>query len=105
MNIVNAILSLRPGAKFNINGRSYDELNWLDETQTKPTLEEIEVEILRLQAEYDAKEYQRLREPEYPKLADQLDMLWHAIDENKLDTSSDFYQSLKAVKDKYPKDS
>ncbi len=100
-----ALLKLRPGASWILKNDTLTGLTWTDEIQTRPTDEEIEAEIERLQSEYDAKEYQRLREPEYPKLADQLDMLWHAIDENKLDTTSDFYQSLKAVKDKYPKDS
>lgn len=45
----------------------------------------------------------QIRAIEYPNLADQLDMLWHAIDTGTLDKTSDFYQSLKAVKDKYPK--
>ena len=40
----------------------------------------------------------------YPKIADQLDMLWHAIDSGTLDKTSDFYIVLKAVKDKYPKE-
>jgi hypothetical protein len=44
-----------------------------------------------------------LRAKEYPRLQEQMDMLWHAIDENKLDKTSDFYLRLKAVKDKYPK--
>lgn len=43
------------------------------------------------------------RELSYPGIKEQLDMLWHAIDSGSLDTSSEFYQKLKAVKDKYPK--
>ena len=56
-----------------------------------------------LQAEYDAKQYQRDRKLEYPEIGDQLDMLFHAIDAGALDKNSDFYTTLKAVKDKYPK--
>lgn len=43
------------------------------------------------------------REISYPGIKEQLDMLWHAIDSGSLDTNSEFYQKLKAVKDKYPK--
>ena len=43
------------------------------------------------------------RKSEYPIIGDQLDLLWHAIDEGTLDKTSDFYTSLKATKDKYPK--
>lgn len=48
--------------------------------------------------------YKVLRAKEYPSIKDQLDMIWHAIDEDKLDRTSDFYLRLKAVKDEFPKD-
>ena len=47
--------------------------------------------------------YQDKRQTEYPSIGDQLDMLWHAIDDGTLDKTSTFYTSLKATKDKYPK--
>ena len=50
-----------------------------------------------------AVQYQRDRADSYPAIGDQLDMLFHAIDAGKVDKTSDFYKSLKAVKDKYPK--
>jgi len=55
-----------------------------------------------LEAEHEANEYQRLRK--YPSLGDQLDMLWHAIDTNSLNKTSDFYTAIKAVKDAHPKE-
>ena len=51
-----------------------------------------------------SEEYKNLRAIEYPSLANQLDMLWHAIDTGSLSKDSEFYKSLKAVKDKYPKE-
>lgn len=48
--------------------------------------------------------YKVLRSKEYPPIKEQLDMIWHAIDEDKLDRTSDFYLRLKAVKDEFPKD-
>ena len=71
--------------------------------QTPPTEEAIQAKLKELQADYDAKKYQRDRQPEYPEIGDQLDMLFHAIDAGKVDKTSDFYKNLKAVKDKYPK--
>ena len=71
--------------------------------QTPPTEKAIEAKLKELQDEYEAKQYQRDRQPEYPAIGDQLDMLFHAIDAGKVDKTSDFYKSLKAVKDKYPK--
>jgi hypothetical protein len=64
---------------------------------------EIVAEKNRLQADYDSKEYQRQRAKEYPLIADQLDMLWHAINNGTLDKSSEFYTAIKAVKDASPK--
>jgi hypothetical protein len=72
---------------------------------TAPTWANLETQLVEMQAEYDAKEYRRKREPEYPTIGDQLDLLWHAIDDGTLDKTSDFYTSLKATKDKYPKSS
>ena len=96
----NALHSLRPGAEWVLRG---DVLEWFDTNQTKPTEAEIDEEITKLQSEYDAEEYARKRQVEYPALGEQLDMLWHAIDSETLDKDSDFYTTLKAVKDKYPK--
>ena len=57
----------------------------------------------RLQDAYDAKQYQRDRN--YPNIGEQLDMLWHAIDNGEIlgDKSCDFFKTLKKVKDDNPK--
>lgn len=94
--IFDAIKSLRPAAEFVLNGDSYDGLEWLDESQTKPTEEEVNAEILRLQAEYDVKDYQRKRALEYPSIVDQLDLLYHEGYEG-------WKAAIQSVKDKYPK--
>jgi hypothetical protein len=41
----------------------------------------------------------------YPKIAEQLDKLWHDIDEGKLDKNGEFYKYIKNVKDTFPKSS
>jgi hypothetical protein len=87
----------------NISGASDGSEVTYHDGQTPPTEEEIKTKLKELQDDYDAKEYQRDRQPEYPAIGDQLDMLFHAIDAGKVDKTSDFYKSLKAVKDKYPK--
>ena len=83
-NLVNADFKLRDG----------EIIEW--SKGNKPTEEEIQSKI-------DSKKYQRNRASSYPAIGDQLDMLFHAIDAGKVDKTSDFYKSLKAVKDKYPK--
>lgn len=91
-----AILSLRPGAEWTLNGDTYEGLEWLDQIQTKPTIEEIDVEIARLQQEHTNTEYQRLRKDHYPSFADQFDLLYHGgYDAWKL--------AIQQVKDQYPK--
>ena len=98
---VSAINSLRPNAEWTLRG---DELEWHDTNQTQPTEEEIQAEITRLQAEYDANQYQRDRAKQYKPVTDQLDMLWHAIDTGTLDKTCDFYTVNKTVKDNNPKE-
>ena len=78
MNILDALVSLRPGSIWDLEGNDYNGLKWRDPTQAKPTLAEISTELSRLQAEYAAKEYQRLRAAAYPPIGDQLDALYHA---------------------------
>ena len=55
-----------------------------------------------VQSYIDANEYKSLRQ--YPSIGDQLDMLWHAIDNGTLNKTSDFYTAIKAVKDAHPKE-
>ena len=44
-SIVDALVELRPGAEWSIAGRDYDQLVWLDKSQTKPTLEELNIKL------------------------------------------------------------
>jgi hypothetical protein len=93
MNKVNALQSLRPGAQWVLRG---GDLEWMDTEQTQPTDAEITAEVARLQAEYDAKEYQRKRAVAYPSIADQLDTIYH----NGIDA---WKAEIAAVKTEYPK--
>ena len=92
--------SLCPGAKWVIRG---DVLEWFDTEQTQPTDVEIATELARLQAEYDAQEYARKREFEYPPLTDLADALYHQ--HNGDDTKMTAYLAkCEAVKQKYTKE-
>jgi hypothetical protein len=93
---VDALLSLRPGAKWTLRG---EELEWLDTAQTQPTEAEIKAEITRLQAEYDAKDYQRKRATEYPPITDYLD----AVVKGDQAQIAKYIADCQAVKAKYPK--
>lgn len=99
MNIVNALQSLRPAAQWVLRGDSYDGLEWLDETQTKPTEAEVLAEVARLESEWNATEYQRLRAVEYPPIANYLDGVVKG-DQAQIDK---YIADCLAVKAKYPK--
>jgi len=92
---VDAISSLRPDAEWVLRG---DELEWHDTNQTKPTDAEIDAEVTRLQAEYDAKAYQRQRASEYPSWEKQLEKIYDdGIDAWKT-------EMIDPIKAKYPKE-
>lgn len=108
MFLTQALVNLRPGAKFNCyfddeNNTVPKKLEWLSRNIDIPTQEEIDAEISRLQAEHAAKEYQRKRQLEYPPLADLADALyWQAQgDESKMTA---YLTAVNAVKQKYPKE-
>lgn len=44
--IAKALMSLRPKAEWTLLGDDYSNIEWLDTKQTKPTLSEVEAEIL-----------------------------------------------------------
>ena len=115
-----ALRSLVPKAKLSIMNEDYDTLNWDESnTDTKPTKAELDAEIARLDAEYLAKRYQRQRtndvsermsgiQTSYPKLAEQLDQLFHDIESGKFgDTAKtgNWYVGISSVKNTFPKPS
>ena len=50
------------------------------------------------------KEYVLQRKNEYPEVRDQLDMLWHSMNNGDSEISEPFYSTIKEIKIKYPKD-
>lgn len=99
MNIVNALQSLRPAAEWTLRGDSYDGLEWLDTTQSQPTEAEVLAEVARLEAEWNATEYQRKRAAEYPPITDYIDGVVKG-DQAQVDK---YVADCLAVKSKYPK--
>jgi len=64
-----ALELLRPGAEWASIESTYETLNWLDETQTKPTKEELEAKI----SEIEAAEPMRLLRKERNRLLEECD--------------------------------
>ena len=102
--IIEAILKINPNAEVTVRGSDINTcvFEWHNGTTPIPKAD-IEAKMVELQADYDAKQYQRDRV--YPSIGDQLDMLWHSIDRSDELKSKyfDFYEAIKAVKVKNPK--
>ena len=95
--IEKAILAINPDAKFIVINNDIDKIEWTEGT-TPIAKDEIQTKVNELQADYDAKAYQRSRKLEYPDMGDQLDDLYKAGA-----FSDDMTAKIKAVKDKFPK--
>ena len=100
--IEKAILKINPNAEFSVNASDINQITWLNGT-TPISKADIEAKMVEVQAEYDAKQYQRDRV--YPSIGDQLDLLFHSIDRDAELKSKyfDFHQAILAVKAKHPK--
>lgn len=91
---IQAILSLVPNAEVSVTGNA--DVTWISPSTAPITEAQINTEIVRLQAEYDAKQYQRNRSVEYPSFAEQFDTLYHG--------GYDAWKAtIDSVKTKYPK--
>ena len=96
--VVDALHSIRPNSEF-IVGESYASLDWHSKDQVKPTEEEFDEALKTVKAEYDAQEYARNREAEYPSIAELTVALYDTDDKAAIETKR------AAVKAKYPKPS
>ena len=96
MDICSAILSINPSAQVSILGEDLDRITWHDGT-TPISKSDIQAKQAELKAEYDAKEYQRLRQPEYPTIAELVVALYDTDDKADID------KRRADVKAKYPK--
>jgi hypothetical protein len=96
MKILEAILKINPNAKVAVADNDVSKIEWLDGT-TPIAQSEIDAEVIKLQAEYDAKEYQRKRKAEYPTVEELVVALYDTGDKADIETKR------AAVKAKYPK--
>ena len=67
---VRAILNLRPNAVWTMHELV---LEWIDEKQSCPTEQEIDVEIIAVKLEFERNKYKHLRAQAYPDYRDYLD--------------------------------
>lgn len=77
------------------------------ELQADPQLDLIEPAtktVLVGQRPQPQKTYQDSRLQAYPSVQEQMDMLWHAMDQNQIPRAEPFYSTIKAIKQAIPKD-
>ena len=102
--LTTAIQAIKADAQVSIVNEDINRITWHDDNPTNITNQQITDKQAELQADYDAKEYQRDRtkRPEdggYPSIGDQLDMMWH----DKKDGTTTWEDAIEAVKDAHPK--
>ena len=97
ITILQTILNIKSDAQVTVFDNDIDRIKWSDGNPTNITNEAILAKQAELQAEYDAKQYQRDRKKEYPSIVDQLDDIYH----NGIDG---WKATIKVTKDKYPKE-
>ena len=104
--ITEAILKINPNAEVSVSGEDINtcEITWHNGT-TPISKADIEAKMNEMANEPEQSQYAEQRRNAYPEIGDQLDMLWHSIDQDAelKQKYFDFYQAIKSVKVKYPK--
>ena len=94
-DIIQSILAINSKAEVVVRGDDVTQIDWLETTPISKA--DIIAKQKELQTAYDNNAYQRNRAEAYPSMADQLDDIYHnGVDEWK--------KTIKAIKDKYPKE-
>ena len=92
-----AIHKINPNATFTVIDNDTDKITWHDNT-TPISKADIEAKLAEVQAEYDAEEWKRNRQAEYPSVEECV----HALLDGG-DTLTKLQEDRQAVKTKYPK--
>ena len=96
-NIIDAILKIKPNAQVSVSGGDINTITWENGTTPIPKAD-IEAKMVEVQAEYDAEEWKRNRQAEYPTIDDCI----HALLDGG-DTLTELQAKRTATKTKYPK--
>ena len=95
--VIKAILKINPTAEVSVSGNDINTIEWHNGTTPIPKAD-IEAKMTELQAEYDAEEWKRNRQAEYPTHEDCI----HALLDGG-DTLTELQANRTATKNKYPK--
>ena len=96
IGIQESLESLRPHANWCMRGNDYSGLIWQDESQTKPTEEEVVRKVAELKYMDEINQYQRDRLAAYPSSGDQFDRIFH-------DGVEAWKSDIQGIKNVYPR--
>lgn len=100
--VSDAVKKLRPNAVFEITNTSFTK--WEDPSGlSAPSWDEIMEQVNKDELLYTSLQYARSRKSLYPKLEDQLDDIWHAINSGVALNESSWFKGIEEIKEKYPK--
>ena len=97
-DIIQSIKALKSDAQVSVNNEDIEQITWHDGNPTNITNEQILAKQAELQADYDALEWKRNRQKEYP---DAIECVHALLDGG--DTLTDLQAKRTTIKDKYPK--
>ena len=97
--IEKAILKINPSAEFSVDKNDINQITWLNGT-TPISVSDIEAKKIELQADYDAKQYQRDRAKAYPAIQEQLDMQYW----DKINGTNNWQNAIAQIKADNPKE-
>jgi len=98
IEIYKAINAINPTAQFRVTDEDVDSIVWLNET-TPIDRQDILDKQAELQTAYDAEQWKRNRQAEYP---DAIECVHALLDGG--DTLTDLQTKRTAIKEKYPKE-
>ena len=98
-DIISAIKAIKADAKVSVNNEDVNQIIWHDDNPTNITNQQILDKQAELQTAYDAEQWKRNRQSEYPNHEDCI----HALLDGG-DTLTDLQAKRTAIKDKYPKE-
>ena len=94
--VIDAILKINPNANVRVDNNDINQIEWFDTTPIPKA--DIEAKMVEVQADYDAEEWKRNRQAEYPTHEDCI----HALLDGG-DTLTELQAKRTATKNKYPK--
>lgn len=99
MDICSAILAINSSAEVSVDNEDYERITWHNGTEVI-SKSDIQAKQAELKADFDSKQYQRDRQPEYPPATDYLDGIVKG-DQAQIDK---YIADCLAIKEKFPKE-